>query len=67
MKKRICLLHTGGTIGMVASENGCLPKAGYLESLLTGSRNLESPEMPQYTFIELSPLPDLSDMDTSTL
>ena len=26
MKKKICILYTGGTIGMVATENGYAPK-----------------------------------------
>ena len=62
MKKRICLLHTGGTIGMVPSETGYVPKEGYLSSLLGEIRDLRAPEMPEYVFKELSPLLDSSDM-----
>lgn len=62
MKKRVCLLHTGGTIGMVASESGYKPVAGYLPALLSEIRDLGAPEMPDYTYIELSPLLDSSDM-----
>ena len=28
MKKRICILYTGGTIGMVPSEKGYVPSSG---------------------------------------
>lgn len=62
MKKKICLIHTGGTIGMVKSENGYMPKEGYLEGVLKTIADLKAPEMPEYDFYEMSPLLDSSDM-----
>lgn len=62
MKKRICLIHTGGTIGMVKGEHGYYPKEGYLESVLNQMADLSAEEMPLIDFYEMSPLLDSSDM-----
>ena len=62
MKKNICLLHAGGTIGMIPSDNGYKPKEGYLETLLEQINDLKNEKMPNYTFVEMSPLLDSSDM-----
>ena len=34
MNKKVCILYTGGTIGMVPTEDGYAPKKGYFRSLL---------------------------------
>ncbi len=60
--KRICLLHTGGTIGMTRSEHGYIPKEGYLEKKLADIRDLHAEGMPSYELHELSPLLDSSNM-----
>ena len=60
--KRICIIHTGGTIGMVRSNNGYLPKLGYLETVIGSIPDLKAEEMPSYTFYEMNPLLDSSDM-----
>ena len=62
MKKHICLIHTGGTIGMVKSSQGYLPKEGYFQTVLETIADLKSPEMPEISFFEMSPLLDSSDM-----
>lgn len=62
MKKHICLIHAGGTIGMVKSEKGYLPREGYLETVLDTIADLKSEEMPRVSFYEMSPLLDSSDM-----
>ena len=62
MKKRICLIHTGGTIGMVKGENGYMPKEGYLQGVLDTIPDLKSSEMPEVDFYEMIPLLDSSDM-----
>ena len=62
MEKHICLIHTGGTIGMVKSSQGYLPKEGYFETVLETIADLKSPEMPEISFFEMSPLLDSSDM-----
>ena len=62
MKKRICLIHAGGTIGMVKGENGYYPKEGYLETILDTIADLKADAMPDVDFYEMSPLLDSSDM-----
>ena len=60
--KKICLIHTGGTIGMTRSERGYIPKEGYLESILSGITDLYAEGMPSFDLCELSPLLDSSNM-----
>ncbi len=60
--KKICLLHTGGTIGMTRSEHGYIPKEGYFEAKLAEIADLRGEGMPSYDFYELSPLLDSSNM-----
>ncbi len=60
--KKICILHTGGTIGMTSSKNGYVPKAGYLEKKLAEIADLHAAGMPRYEFLELAPLMDSSNM-----
>ena len=60
--KRICIIHTGGTIGMIRSRQGYLPKAGYLETVLSSIADLSADSMPKYDFYEMDPLLDSSDM-----
>lgn len=62
MKKRICLIHTGGTIGMIRSDKGYLPKEGYLETALLEISDLRNEKMPDFDLFEMSPLLDSSDM-----
>ena len=62
MKKKICILYTGGTIGMVATENGYAPKENYLSELLSEITELKNPAMPSWDVIEFSPLLDSSNM-----
>ena len=62
MKKKICLIHTGGTIGMVRTSQGFSPKAGYLQTVLDKIDDLHAREMPEYDLVELDPLLDSSDM-----
>ena len=61
-EKKICLLHTGGTIGMTRSERGYVPKEGYLEKMLQDISDLYVPGMPRFELHELSPLLDSSNM-----
>ena len=58
MKEKICILYTGGTIGMVATENGYAPKENYLSELLSEITELKNPAMPSWDVIEFSPLLD---------
>lgn len=63
--KKICLLHTGGTIGMTRSVQGYIPKEGYLSGMLEGISDLHVDGMPGYDLCELSPLLDSSNMAVS--
>ena len=65
MKKKICILYTGGTIGMTKSQRGYEPMAGYFEGKLSEISDLKKDGMPTYSFIELSPLLDSSDMSVA--
>ena len=57
-RKKILIIHTGGTIGMVRTENGFAPKAGAIIEELNQIRDLNSPDMPLWDLIEFDPLLD---------
>ncbi|MEA4987838.1 MAG: asparaginase [Anaerovorax sp.] len=61
-KKNVCIIYTGGTIGMTKTKNGYAPQDGYLPLLLSQMSELQSPRMPNYTLIELNPLLDSSNI-----
>lgn len=60
--KKVCVIHTGGTIGMARTENGYAPKAGYLKSILSQMKELESDELPAFDLLEYDPLLDSSNI-----
>ena len=60
--KRILIIYTGGTIGMVPTENGYSPREGYFRGALEKIGGLHHPSMPQWDFIEMSPLLDSSNI-----
>lgn len=62
MKRKICMVYTGGTIGMVPSSDGYQPKRGYFADELRKIRDLYSEEMPQWDLIEYDPLLDSSNI-----
>ena len=62
MNKKICILYTGGTIGMVPTEDGYAPKKGYFRSLLDDISQLKHEEMPKWDLVEFDPLLDSSDI-----
>ncbi|MCC5855012.1 MAG: asparaginase [Idiomarina sp.] len=61
-RKRIYIAYTGGTIGMMKSEQGYVPAPGFLETCLRGMPEFYRPEMPEFTLCEYDPLMDSSDM-----
>lgn len=65
MKSKVCLIHAGGTIGMVPSNDGYKPQTGYIETLFSNLKDLKNKNMPDYDFFEMSPLLDSSDMTVS--
>jgi L-asparaginase len=62
MKKKVCIIYTGGTIGMVPSEDGYQPKEGYFLGELQKIQDLYSDKMPEWDLIEYTPLLDSSNM-----
>lgn len=62
MKKKICILYTGGTIGMVPTSNGFAPKKGYFCKVLEDIKELQSEAMPSWDLIEFDPLLDSSNI-----
>jgi L-asparaginase len=64
-KRRILILYTGGTIGMVESKDGNIPKKGFLKSQLNKilSMHKNRKEISPFTIKEYSPLLDSSNMD----
>ncbi|WP_324825014.1 asparaginase [Sinanaerobacter sp. ZZT-01] len=61
-KKNVCIIYTGGTIGMTKTKNGYAPQRGYLPFLLSQMPELQSSQIPDYILIELNPLLDSSNI-----
>ena len=62
MKKKVCILYTGGTIGMVLTQHGYAPKKNYFSHLLDEIDDLKSEDVPQWDVVEFDPLLDSSNM-----
>ena len=62
MDKKVCILYTGGTIGMVPTDRGYAPKKGYFQSLLDEIVQLRYEDMPQWDLVEFDSLLDSSDV-----
>ena len=60
--KNILIIYTGGTIGMVPTENGYAPREGYFMGALEKIGGLHHFSMPHWDFIEMSPLLDSSNI-----
>lgn len=61
-RKRICIIYTGGTIGMVPSENGYVPDDRDFKETLEGIKDLHKAGMPELEVIQFKPLLDSSNM-----
>jgi L-asparaginase len=62
-RKKVLLLYTGGTMGMVHMKDGSLaPQAGYLTQSINELPEMKRPEMPLYDIKEYEPLLDSSCM-----
>lgn len=61
-RPRVCIIYTGGTIGMVPSDSGYIPAANTLQQILEELPELRHGEMPEWELVEFSPLLDSSDM-----
>lgn len=61
-RKRVCVIYTGGTLGMVPSSHGYVP-AKNLDRLLTEKMpELRAESMPEFDLIEYDPLIDSSNV-----
>ncbi len=60
--KHILLLYTGGTIGMVPTENGYSPCPGYFRGALDAIAELRHPRLPAWDFHEMDPILDSSNI-----
>lgn len=63
--KRICIIYTGGTIGMERGKNGYEPGKESFAAIMERISDFSSPELPEYDVIEFSPLLDSSDVTVS--
>ena len=60
--KKICVIYTGGTIGMIKSERGYVPDRDRFKAELAGIPDLHTPDAPEYEVIVFEPLLDSSDI-----
>lgn len=58
----VCLLHVGGTIGMVHADGGYRTQAGFLQTYLQGMPELTRGAVPRFTLVQCDPLMDSADM-----
>ena len=62
MKKKVLILHTGGTIGMVRGLYGYVPEAGSFLPFLNTLPEMHHESLPEWDFQETDPLLDSSDI-----
>ncbi len=61
-KSHICIVYTGGTIGMNETSEGYVPVSGHLQDLMREIDQFKADDMPEYTIMEFDPLLDSSNM-----
>ena len=61
-KKKICILYTGGTIGMIRSPRGYVPDSASFRAVLDRLRSVYGEEMPDWELVEFDPLLDSSNV-----
>ena len=62
MKKRILIIYTGGTIGMMKTQKGYAPVSGFLDKAISSIDDMKSPSAPLWDLYEMTPLLDSSDI-----
>ena len=60
--KNVCILNTGGTIGMKLGPDGYHPHPGFLGEQLARIVELQSEQTPNYSLVEFDPVVDSSNM-----
>ena len=61
-KKRVCMIYTGGTIGMIPSDQGYIPNPDSFLAILNSFQDMYHPVMPEWELIEFTPLLDSSNI-----
>jgi len=61
-KKRVLIIYTGGTIGMVETEDGYATKSGYLHRVLGSMSELFHSGMPLWELVEFEHICDSSNI-----
>ncbi len=61
-KKKVYIIYTGGTIGMVRTPKGYAPYKGYMYRELEAVSELNADNMPEYIINEYDPLLDSSNI-----
>ncbi|MBQ9773574.1 MAG: asparaginase [Clostridia bacterium] len=61
-KKRVLIINTGGTIGMMKTERGYAPAQGFLAQAISAIGDMKKEDAPAWDLHELSPLLDSSDI-----
>ena len=61
-RKRILVIFTGGTIGMVSTDHGYAPQGTAFHSLLDQIPELHAKGMPDWDIIDMDPLLDSSNI-----
>ena len=62
MKKKVCIIYTGGTIGMTRTKHGYAPQKNFIKKALSEINELNAEEMPDYDLVEYDPLLDSSNI-----
>lgn len=64
-RRRVYLIYTGGTVGMLRTPQGYAPAPGYLAEQLATMPELRRPELPEIALHAHDPLLDSADMRPS--
>ena len=62
MKKRVCIIYTGGTIGMMPTSDGYAPNPKAFPELLDKIHDINLPDFPYYEVVLMDKLLDSSDV-----
>ena len=62
MRKKVCIIYTGGTIGMIPGEHGYVPSETALNEAIASMKDLEKEGMPEVDIVQFKPLLDSSNV-----
>lgn len=62
MPMKVCIIYTGGTIGMTVTKEGYAPLPGYFKDVLDSIADLKNPSLPEWELVEFDPLLDSTDI-----